>query len=148
MMPEFAPIYPGDRIDLGKVEVEVIGLPGHTPGSICLFIRKDGILFSGDSILEQTWMQLPESLPIDEFLKNLNGLKPVLEETRYLLTGHNQDFVDVSFCEEHREAVAQVCAGKNENDVAYQWFGGVCMAHPYGPEPRKIVYSDGSFRKN
>lgn len=147
-MPEFAPIYPGDRIDLGKVELEVIGLPGHTPGSICLFIRKDGILFSGDSILEQTWMQLPESLPIDEFLKNLNGLKPVLEETRYLLTGHNQDFVDVSFCEEHREAVAQVCAGKNENDVAYQWFGGVCMAHPYGPEPRKIVYSDGSFRKN
>lgn len=146
-MPEFCPIYPGEQIDLGGVLLEVIGLPGHTPGGICLFIRKDRILFTGDSILEQTWMQLPESLPMAEFLESLDKLKPVLEEMSYLLTGHNQDFVDVSFCEEHRAAVAEVCAGKNENDIPYEWFGGVCMAHPYGTEARKIVYSDASFRK-
>ena len=34
-MPEFAPIYPGEEIDLGGVLLEVLGLPGHTPGGIC-----------------------------------------------------------------------------------------------------------------
>ena len=30
----------------------------------------------------------------------------------------------------------------NDNDEAYSWFGGVCRAHPYGKEPRRIVYDD------
>lgn len=92
-------------------------------------------------------MQLPESLPMKKFLENLNKLKPVLEGTDYLLTGHNRDFVDVSLCKEHRAAVAEVCAGKSENDVPYEWFGGICMAHPYGAGARRIVYSDASFRE-
>ena len=141
-MPEFSPIYHGEQIDLGGVRLEVIGVPGHTPGGICLFIRKDGILFTGDSLVEHTWMQLDHSLPMEVFLENLNRLKPVLEETRYLLTGHNQDFVDASFAGEHRNAVAEVCAGKKENDIDYEWFGGVCKAHPYMSGTRLIVYRD------
>lgn len=146
-MPEFSPIYPGEKINLGGVELEVIGLPGHTPGGICLFIRKDRILFTGDSILEQTWMQLPESLPMEKFLESLDRLKPVLEKTDHLLTGHNQDWVDASFWKAHRDAVEEVCAGKNENDIIYEWFGGVCKAHPYGPEPRRIVYDETNLQK-
>lgn len=41
-------VFPFDDFSL-----EVIHTPGHTPGSICIFNRMDGTLFSGDSLLEK-----------------------------------------------------------------------------------------------
>lgn len=39
-----------DNITLGKINLEVIHIPGHTPGGVCLLMKspKDNILFSGD----------------------------------------------------------------------------------------------------
>jgi glyoxylase-like metal-dependent hydrolase (beta-lactamase superfamily II) len=41
----------GDRLDLGRYEATVVATPGHTRGSVCLFIEKEGVLFSGDHVL-------------------------------------------------------------------------------------------------
>jgi glyoxylase-like metal-dependent hydrolase (beta-lactamase superfamily II) len=46
-------VWDGDRVDLGEESLEVIGLVGHTPGSITLGYRSDqGVshLFTGDSL--------------------------------------------------------------------------------------------------
>ncbi|RUV30297.1 MAG: MBL fold metallo-hydrolase [Mesorhizobium sp.] len=40
----------GDVIDLGDRAFEVIHVPGHSPGSIMLYDRRDQILFSGDAV--------------------------------------------------------------------------------------------------
>ncbi len=40
----------GQVIDLGKIRLEVIHTPGHTPGSICLYEPKSKSLFSGDTV--------------------------------------------------------------------------------------------------
>jgi hydroxyacylglutathione hydrolase len=43
----------GDRITLGRVEIEVIATPGHSPDSVCLCLFKSGApvaLFSGDTL--------------------------------------------------------------------------------------------------
>jgi glyoxylase-like metal-dependent hydrolase (beta-lactamase superfamily II) len=40
----------GDTIELGSLILRVLHTPGHTPGSICLFEEKRGILFSGDTL--------------------------------------------------------------------------------------------------
>jgi glyoxylase-like metal-dependent hydrolase (beta-lactamase superfamily II) len=40
----------GDSIDLGDRVFEVVHIPGHSPGSIGLFERATGILFSGDVV--------------------------------------------------------------------------------------------------
>lgn len=40
----------GDVIDLGDRAFEVIHVPGHSPGSIMLYDRRDQILFSGDTV--------------------------------------------------------------------------------------------------
>jgi glyoxylase-like metal-dependent hydrolase (beta-lactamase superfamily II) len=40
----------GDKIVAGELELEVIHTPGHTPGSVCLFDRKAGIMFTGDTV--------------------------------------------------------------------------------------------------
>ncbi len=38
----------GDKIIIGNGRLEVMTVPGHSPGSIVLYDREDGILFSGD----------------------------------------------------------------------------------------------------
>lgn len=40
----------GDRISFGNTEFEVIHTPGHTPGCVCFYDRKDRILLSGDTL--------------------------------------------------------------------------------------------------
>lgn len=139
---EFVPVTEGAVFDLGGLSLEVYELPGHTPGGIVLLDRMDRILFSGDSILEQTWMQLPECLPMNQFLLSLDKIQKMRGEFDYLLTGHNQDLVDASFCEVHRKAVWEVCEGIKGGDEPYTWFGGTCKAHPYGKNPRRIVYQE------
>lgn len=44
------PVYEGDTFDLGGRELEVIHLPGHTPGSITLLDEKLRCLIGGDPI--------------------------------------------------------------------------------------------------
>lgn len=39
-----------DIIDLGKIRLEVLHTPGHTPGSICLYEPESKALFSGDTV--------------------------------------------------------------------------------------------------
>ncbi len=38
------------KIKIGSIELEVIETPGHTPGSVCLYNKKDNVLFAGDLI--------------------------------------------------------------------------------------------------
>ncbi|MEL6986020.1 MAG: MBL fold metallo-hydrolase, partial [Actinomycetota bacterium] len=42
----------GDVIDLGDRQLEVLHLPGHSPGSIGLWESATGTLFSGDAIYD------------------------------------------------------------------------------------------------
>ena len=44
------PVYDGDILHLGGRDLQVIELPGHTPGSIAVLDSKYRLLFSGDPI--------------------------------------------------------------------------------------------------
>ncbi len=41
----------GEKIQVGDYEATVVSTPGHTRGSICLYLEKEDILFSGDHII-------------------------------------------------------------------------------------------------
>lgn len=43
----------GEVFGFDDFELTVVPTPGHSPGSICLFDEKQGILFSGDCVLEE-----------------------------------------------------------------------------------------------
>lgn len=137
----FATVAEGDAFDLGGIVLDIYEVPGHTPGGIVLLDRKDRILFTGDSIIEQTWMQLSDSLPMETFLSSLQKVQKLRSEFDYVLTGHGRGLEDASLCEAHIKAVEEVCQGKTEKDEPYRWYGGECMAHPYGKEPRRIAYN-------
>lgn len=44
------PVWDGDVFDLGNRKLRIIGLPGHTPGSIAILDEKYRVLISGDPI--------------------------------------------------------------------------------------------------
>ena len=40
----------GDTIDKAGIQLQVIHTPGHTPGGICLYSEKNGVIFVGDTL--------------------------------------------------------------------------------------------------
>lgn len=45
----------GGVIRFGELRLEVLHTPGHTEGSVCLLVRDEGILFSGDTLFAGGW---------------------------------------------------------------------------------------------
>ena len=41
----------GDIISLNGIDLEVVHTPGHNPGHICLYMRRERIMFSGDHVV-------------------------------------------------------------------------------------------------
>ena len=82
-------IQDGRVFDLGGRALEVISVPGHTPGSICLLDRQARVLFTGDSVLSGAiWLQLDESLPLRRFHENLRRLQTFSDKFDTILPGH------------------------------------------------------------
>lgn len=39
-----------DELSYGTLKFKVIHTPGHTPGGVCFYMEKEGVLFSGDTL--------------------------------------------------------------------------------------------------
>jgi glyoxylase-like metal-dependent hydrolase (beta-lactamase superfamily II) len=51
MLPSYDEILDDDSvIEVGRLRIETIATPGHTPGSMCFFVRETPLLFSGDTL--------------------------------------------------------------------------------------------------
>lgn len=81
----------GQIISLGKLKIEVIHTPGHTPGGVCFWLRQEKILISGDTLFQGTIgnLSFPTARPalMWESLKKLSQLPP---ETR-VIPGHGPE---------------------------------------------------------
>lgn len=78
----------GDTIKAGKYSFEVIHTPGHTPGGICLWDKKNKILVSGDTLfLDGTGRTDLEGGNQTELKKSLAKIKK-LGDIDILLPGH------------------------------------------------------------
>ena len=92
--PEPAPptrkLADGDIVDLGDRSFEVLHLPGHSPGSIGLWEKKTGILFSGDAIYDGALLdELPGS-DIPDYVATMRRLRRLPVEVVH--GGHEPSF--------------------------------------------------------
>ena len=92
----------GDEIN----GLKVIHTPGHSPGSICLFDEKNGVLFSGDTVFAdgvgRTDLDGGDPEQLKASLEKLKGLKikqlfpghgqPVLQDVKLVLDTVSEDF--------------------------------------------------------
>lgn len=65
----------GDAIDLGDRQFRVLHLPGHTPGSICLFEELTGILFSGDVLYDDILLDELHESNIEHYVNSMIRLR-------------------------------------------------------------------------
>lgn len=81
----------GERLQVGDLEIEVIHTPGHTPGCVCFYLKKEKLLISGDTLFKGTIgnISFPTSRPklMWSSLKKLSLLPP---ETR-VIPGHGPE---------------------------------------------------------
>ena len=66
--------------DLGGRKIEVIHVPGHTPGSVVVFLQDLQLLLTGDDWNPCTWIWFPSSSPVKVWRENMNLLIRELEK--------------------------------------------------------------------
>lgn len=79
----------GQKIDLGGKSLEVIEIPGHTPGSVGFFDAKDRMIFTGDAIGSGfVWNNSNGSRPLIEYLSAVRNLEKRIGEFDAVYGGH------------------------------------------------------------
>ena len=122
--------------DGGSLDIEVLHVPGHCPGQVCL--RVDDILLTADHVLARiTPHQSPESLTLNMGLGHyLDALGKVetLDGVRIGLGGHEEPIPDVTarvaeIRESHHERLEQIVdscrAGQTTAGISRTLFGAV-----------------------
>ncbi|MDD7740288.1 MAG: MBL fold metallo-hydrolase [Fusicatenibacter sp.] len=87
----------GEMFDLGGISLQMMSLPGHTPGSCVLYCKEEHILFSSDSLGSgDIWMWLPHSLPLDTYEKYLEEVYEFLRSRpdTVIYPGHTEQIPD------------------------------------------------------
>lgn len=130
----------GDEIELGQYCAKIIETPGHSKGSICLFIEQGGILFCGDTIIEHITPnafiildeneELPVRLSQDEFYQSLEKIKKLSPSIIY--SAHGKTVTDIdkmvagyrsAFAQRQEKVLSVVREGeKNVYKIARQLF--------------------------
>ena len=74
----FSPAVPENlqegNIDLGGMTAQVIHCPGHTPGSVVIYVPERKLLLSADDWNPCTWLFFPAALGAQEHRANVRGL--------------------------------------------------------------------------
>lgn len=78
----------GGVIRFGELRLEVLHTPGHTEGSVCLLVRDEGVLFSGDTLFAGGWgrVDLPGGSP--EAMADSIARCAGLDDSTRILPGH------------------------------------------------------------
>ena len=96
----------GDKIDLGGVEIEVVGFPGHSPGSVAFVDGRDNVAFCGDSILFRVLLQNREKLA--QYLKSLDNFAEKTKGIDTIINGHQWEPFHRSDIDEERALAVAV----------------------------------------
>ncbi len=107
---ELIPIKEGYVFDLGGKKLEVIGVRGHTPGSICLLDAQDKLLFGGDTANLETWAQI-SNVPLETYKKSMERLLKWKDQYDRILPGHNAP-LPASYITDLIACADEILAGK------------------------------------
>ena len=108
--PVLMPVKEGYIINLGDRKLEVIEVPGHTRGSICLLDTKNRILFAGDNTNSLVWLFLKDCTPLEGYLKSLQKVAKRSNEFDTIMPGHNEP-LPTTFINDQIGCVKNILAG-------------------------------------
>jgi glyoxylase-like metal-dependent hydrolase (beta-lactamase superfamily II) len=117
----------GFTFDLGGRKIEVIEVPGHTPGSIVLLDKANKMLFAGDNDNGLVWLFLNGCTPLETYLKSLEKLQKRSNEFTIIYPGHGES-VDSEFLSEQINCGKSILDGscKGEKYTSFAGDGKLC----------------------
>jgi glyoxylase-like metal-dependent hydrolase (beta-lactamase superfamily II) len=107
----------GERIDLGGRILEVLFTPGHTPDSLVLLDRGNGLLFTGDTFYPgPIYLFVPET-DFSAYTRSVKHLAALEPQIKLLMPGHNVPVAEPTYLKRLVEAVEQVQDGRAKAQV-------------------------------
>ena len=126
---DYLPLPAEGYFDLGNRRLEIIELPGHTPGSIGLLDTSSGELFCGDAITGSgVLLHLPESLSVSTEIETLNTVQDMIDKGRVTAIhgGHATFTPDLVLVKNLTEGCERILSGnltdeeKEEGRIIYE----------------------------
>ena len=134
------PLEIGQIFDLGGVQLEIVDLKGHTAGSVGLLDKAGRILYTGDGLNTHLWMQLDHSLPMDTMLATFRALKEQHGAAfDHVAHGHARELRGKEILDWMIRGCEDILAGRTENDMPYEYFGGTARQHPISGTPGEVI---------
>jgi glyoxylase-like metal-dependent hydrolase (beta-lactamase superfamily II) len=105
-------VHNGFKVNLGGRTLEIISTPGHTPDSISLIDRGNGLLFTGDTFYPgEIWLYRPET-DFPAYLASVKKLAALAPEIKLVLGAHNVPVAQPSVLAQLDAAIHAVLDGK------------------------------------
>ena len=110
---ELVPVRDGDRLDLGGRVLEIIHLPGHTPGSVAALDVSRRVLISGDPIQQNGRIYMfGDHRNMADYIRSLDRLLPRKDEFDEIWPSHADIPVFPDLIPKLRDGAADILAGK------------------------------------
>jgi len=107
-------VHDGFKVNLGARTVEIVAAPGHTPDSIALIDRANGLLFTGDTYYPAPiWLYRPET-DMDAYVASVKRLAALAPQVKMVLGAHNIPVADPAVLPKLVDAILAVRAGKGD----------------------------------
>ena len=124
----------GDQIDLGGRLLQIVHVPGHSPGLLALLDRESGMLITTDAIYGGALYAHLPGVDFPAYQKSaarLGALEPMI---RNVYASHNDRRLDPSILGRVVRAFADIADGREpdaiESDVARHEFDGFSVLRP------------------
>lgn len=75
----FRSVDEGDEFDLGGVVVEIVAIPGHSPGFLAFYERTEGWVFTGDGVTTDVRLSKADRADVEAYAATLRRFVAVME---------------------------------------------------------------------
>jgi glyoxylase-like metal-dependent hydrolase (beta-lactamase superfamily II) len=114
---------PGDTVTAAGTEIGVIATPGHSADSVCLHLRADHALLTGDTVLGRGTTVIANDGNLTDYLASLDRLRALTDQAELvaLLPGHGPMLSDPGatfdyYIAHRHERLAEVQAALDAGD--------------------------------
>ena len=125
------PVFDGDTVDLGDRILEIVHLPGHTPGSVTALDRKNRCLVGGDPIQEDGEIfMFGMHRDMDAYIASLRRLEK-RSDFDFVYPSHAKEKVDRSVIPALIEGAEAILAGRVRGEER-EMFGKTVVVYDVG----------------
>jgi len=92
-----ATLAPGDLLELGSMQWQVLGAPGHDPHSLIFYCQREGILISADALWQNGFGVIFPELEGESGFAEARATLTLIDtlDVRLVIPGHGAPFTDV-----------------------------------------------------